>query len=63
MFTDGQVRQGTWKREIGFYPIEFLTAEGEPMELEPGNTWIELADIVDVDAGGVQVLEAAPPAP
>jgi hypothetical protein len=63
MFTDGQVRQGTWKRDNGFYAIEFLTPEGEPMELEPGNTWIELADIVDVDAGGVQVLEVTPPAP
>jgi len=63
MLTDGQVRQGTWKRDNGFYAIEFLTPEGEPMELEPGNTWIELADIVDVDGGGVQVLEAAPPSP
>ena len=33
------------------------------MELAPGHTWVELADIVDVDAGGVQVLEAAPPSP
>lgn len=63
IFTDGQVRQGTWKRDNGFYPIEFLNLAGEPMELEPGNTWIELADIVDVDNGGVQVLEVTPPAP
>ncbi|HYN34946.1 MAG TPA: DUF3048 domain-containing protein [Ilumatobacteraceae bacterium] len=63
MLTDGQVRQGRWKRDIGIYPIEFLTPDGDPMELGPGNTWIELADIVDVDAGGVQVLEVTPPAP
>lgn len=63
VFTDGQVREGTWKRENGFYSIEFLTSDGAPLELLPGNTWIELADIVDVDAGGVQVLEAAPPSP
>jgi hypothetical protein len=63
VMTDGQVREGTWKRENGFYAIEFLTPEGVPLELLPGNTWIELADIVDVDAGGVQVLEAAPPSP
>ncbi len=63
MFTGGQVREGTWKRENGFYAIEFLTADGQPMELAPGNTWIELADIADVLAGGVQVLEAAPPSP
>jgi hypothetical protein len=63
VMTDGQVREGTWKRENGFYAIEFLTPEGAPLELLPGNTWIELADIVDVDGGGVQVLEAAPPSP
>ncbi len=63
VFTDGQVRQGTWKRDNGFYAIEFLTPEGAPLELLPGNTWIELADIVDVDAGGVEVLPAAPVSP
>ena len=63
VFTDGQVRQGTWKRDVVFYALEFLTSEGKSMELEPGNTWIELADIVDVDTGGVQVLEVTPPAP
>lgn len=63
VFTDGQVRQGMWKRDIGFYPIEFFTPEGAPLELSPGNTWIELADQTDVDAGGVEVLGAAPVSP
>ena len=63
VFTDGQVRQGTWKRDYILFAIEFFDADGNPMKLEPGNTWIELADQVDVDKGGVQVLEAAPPSP
>jgi hypothetical protein len=63
VFTDGQVREGRWKREFNLFALEFFTADGTPMELAPGNTWIELADIVDTDAGGVQVLPAAPPLP
>lgn len=62
VFTDGQVRQGTWKRDYSVFAIEFLTPDGAPMKLRPGNTWIELADNTDVNNGGVQVL-AANPAP
>ncbi|HSL75056.1 MAG TPA: DUF3048 domain-containing protein [Ilumatobacteraceae bacterium] len=63
VFTDGQVRQGTWKREFSLFPIEFFTPEGTPIELAPGNTWIELADITDVDAGRVEVVPVTPPSP
>jgi hypothetical protein len=63
VFTDGQVREGTWKREVSVFAIEFFDAAGDPIELAPGNTWIELADIVDVLGGGVQVLPATPPSP
>lgn len=62
-FSDGQYVEGTWKRELAIYPIEYFDADGEPVKLNPGNTWIELADIDDVLAGGVEVLPAAPPAP
>jgi hypothetical protein len=63
VFTDGQVREGTWKREVSVFAIEFFDVAGDPIELAPGNTWIELADIVDVLGGGVQVLPATPPSP
>ncbi len=63
VFTDGQLREGTWKREYALFAIEFFDADGKPMKLEPGNTWIELTDQVDIDKGGVQVLEAIPPSP
>ncbi|HSP26959.1 MAG TPA: DUF3048 domain-containing protein [Ilumatobacteraceae bacterium] len=63
VFSDGKVTTGSWTREVNTEPLSFVTADGEPIALAPGNTWIELADNVDVDAGGVEVLPAAPPAP
>jgi hypothetical protein len=63
VFSDGQVVDGRWRREFTIFPIEFLTADGDPLLLQPGNTWIELADIGDILNGGVEVLPAAPPAP
>jgi hypothetical protein len=63
IFTDGQVREGIWKRELNVFSIQFFDADGNPIELAPGNTWIELADIDDVLAGAVQVLPATPPSP
>ena len=42
-------------------PLSFVTAAGEPIALAPGNTWIELADIADVAAGGVEMLPSARP--
>ena len=62
-FSGGEFVEGTWKREFPIYPIEYLGPDGEPVQFAPGNTWIELADVVDVAAGGVEVLPAAPPSP
>jgi hypothetical protein len=64
IFTDGQVRGGTWKRELNIFPIEFFDADGNPIALRPGNTWIELAERADVEGTGLQILQpAAPPSP
>ncbi len=63
VFNDGKVTVGSWTREVNTEPLSFVTADGAPIALAPGNTWIELADNVDVEAGGVEVLLAAPPAP
>ncbi len=63
VFSDGELIEGTWKREVVFFPIEYFDADGEPIAINPGNTWIELADIDDVVEGGVQVLPATPPTP
>jgi len=63
VFSDGELIEGTWKREVVFFPIEYFDADGEPIAINPGNTWIELADIDDVADGAVQVLPATPPTP
>ena len=63
IFTDGQLREGLWQRDVNTEPIRFVTAEGEAIELAPGNTWIELADNADLFAGRIEVLPAAPVSP
>jgi hypothetical protein len=60
VFTDGQLREGLWQRDVNTEPIRFVTADGDPIELAPGNTWIELADNADLFAGRIQVLPPSP---
>ena len=60
VFTDGQLREGLWQRDSSIEPIRFVTADGDPIELAPGNTWIELADNADLVAGGIELLAPAP---
>lgn len=62
-FVDGEYVEGSWKRDNLLYPIEFLRADGTPLELQPGNTWIELADRAETDNGGVEVFPATSSAP
>jgi hypothetical protein len=63
VFSDGKLTTGSWVRDVNTEPLVFMTADGEPIALAPGNTWIELADNSDVDAGRIEVLPPAPPAP
>ena len=42
---DGQVIKGRWRRDSGDEPLEFVR-RGRPIALNPGNTWIELAEAV-----------------
>lgn len=63
VFTDGQLREGLWQRDSNTEPIRFVTAEGDPIELAVGNTWIELADNADLFAGRIEVLPPTPPSP
>jgi hypothetical protein len=63
VLSDGKVVIGSWTREANTEPLSFVTADGDPIALNPGNTWIELADIADVESGAVEVLPSAPPAP
>jgi hypothetical protein len=63
VFTDGQVRTGTWRREFSIFALEFFDAEGNTIELRPGNTWIELIERSAADGDGVQVVPVTAPAP
>jgi hypothetical protein len=63
VFSNGQVVEGRWKRDVIQYPIQYLDVDGEPIALEPGNTWVELADNAEVNEGRIVVLPATVPAP
>jgi hypothetical protein len=42
VFTDGVVRRGTWVRPDKTQPAKYLDANGQPILLRPGRTWVEL---------------------
>jgi hypothetical protein len=44
VFSNGQVVAGRWERNLAVGPIRLVDADGEPIPLTPGNTWIELAE-------------------
>jgi hypothetical protein len=68
VFTDGTLRTGRWVRPDKTQPARFLDANGKPILLRPGRTWVELLPTdrtVDVtDAPGpattVPAVNAAP---
>lgn len=41
-FTGGKVIEGTWSKAGVNDPFEFETADGEPLLLAPGTTWVEM---------------------
>jgi len=43
VLTGGNVVEGTWTREDRLLPFTLTDAEGAPIELTPGRTWVELA--------------------
>jgi hypothetical protein len=59
VWSNGQYIEGTWKREVGIYPLQFFDLEGNEIALTPGNTWIELAKEVptlDPSKTGVDMI-------
>lgn len=47
VFSNGQVQTGRWARDLAVGAIRLTDADGEPIGLTPGNTWVELAEIGD----------------
>ncbi|MEP1126184.1 MAG: DUF3048 domain-containing protein [Ilumatobacter sp.] len=60
VFSNGQVQTGRWERELAVGAIRLVDADGEPIGLTPGNTWIELAENED-DAFTTRVDEVVDP--
>jgi hypothetical protein len=57
VFSNGQLIRGTWVKAYPPAPTLFLDAAGQPIELTPGRTWVELAPI----GTPVDVVAAVPP--
>lgn len=51
VFTNGRQITGTWTRSDKAQPMKLVDANGKPIELTPGNTWVELPDV----SYGIQV--------
>jgi len=49
VFSNGEFVTGTWSKEEATSPFVLLLDSGEPLQLTPGQTWVEL---VEVDAAG-----------
>jgi hypothetical protein len=49
VFSGGHYQVGTWARANNTAPITLTAPDGAPIELEPGRTWVELADALDHD--------------
>ena len=43
LFTGDRVVEGRWRKAGVNEPFEFTTADGDPLLLVPGNTWVEIA--------------------
>ena len=43
VLTDGQIVEGTWSKESNEAATTFTDAEGAPIALTPGRTWVQLA--------------------
>lgn len=50
VFRDGMVFEGKWKKASADAVTEYTSADGKPLTLNPGQTWVELAR---ADANGV----------
>lgn len=44
VLTDGQAIQGRWSRPDAAQPGELVDADGKPIRLTPGQTWVELPE-------------------
>jgi len=61
IFSDGKVVHGSWSRPTKEQVTQFLDANGQPVKLNPGKTWVELLPIPPFCIGAQ--ITPGPPAP
>lgn len=49
---DGRWYEGTWRKASANHHVELVTAEGRPMALKPGKTWIHLTPVGNLPPTG-----------
>jgi hypothetical protein len=47
VMSKGRLQVGTWQRKVNTDPVRLFTRNGKLLEIAPGRTWVELADVVD----------------
>lgn len=47
VFQDGAKIEGTWSKASGAAQVTFVSADGKPIELNPGQTWISVVGSAD----------------
>jgi hypothetical protein len=47
VMSKGRLQVGTWQRKVNTDPVRLFTLKRKLMEIAPGRTWVELADVVD----------------
>ncbi len=60
IFSAGKMAKGRWSRSARTAPIQYTDANGAPIRLMPGRTWVEFEPSYAV-YGGVSVVPAPPP--
>jgi Protein of unknown function (DUF3048) N-terminal domain/Protein of unknown function (DUF3048) C-terminal domain len=43
----GHLQIGTWERKVNTDPVRLFLRNGKLMQIGPGRTWVELADVID----------------
>jgi hypothetical protein len=49
VMSDGKLQVGVWQRKVNTAPVRMFTnkTHRQPIEIDPGRTWVELADTTD----------------
>lgn len=60
VFSGGKLIKGKWSRAARTAPTTFTDANGQPIKLTPGRTWVEFDSSLGTFPGGVNIVPGAP---